>query len=73
MHDTVDKEWRHLDFCQHRTDLRARVPRVTCAEHEVLQVEVPWTGARSGSTLMMEGMILLLAAQMSVSAAARLG
>ena len=72
MHDTVDKEWRHLDFWQHRTDLRARVPRVICAEHGVLQVEVPWARAGSGFTLMMEGMILLLAQQMSVSAAARL-
>ena len=72
VHDTVDKEWRHLDFWQHRTDLRARVPRVTCAEHGVLQVEVPWARAGSGFTLMMEGMILLLAQQMSVSAAARL-
>lgn len=72
VHDTVDKEWRHLDFWQHRTDLRARVPRVTCAEHGVLQVEVPWARAGSGFTLMMEGMILLLAQQMSVSAAALL-
>jgi len=72
VHDTVDKEWRHLDFWQHRTDLRARVPRVTCAEHGVLQVEVHWARAGSGFTLMMEGMILLLAQQMSVSAAARL-
>ena len=72
VHDTVDKEWRHLDFWQHRTDLRARVPRVSCDEHGVLQVEVPWARAGSGFTLMMEGMILLLAEQMSVSAAARL-
>jgi hypothetical protein len=27
VHDTSEKEWRHLDFWQHRTDLRARVPR----------------------------------------------
>ena len=72
VHDTLDTEWRNFDFWQHRTDLRARVPRVTCAEHRVLQVEVPWARAGSGFTLMMEGMILLLAQQMSVSAAARL-
>lgn len=72
VHDTAEKEWRHLDFWQHRTDLRARVPRVSCAEHGVLQVEVPWARAGSGFTLMMEGLILLLAQQMSVSAAARL-
>ena len=72
VHDTAEKKWRHLDFCQHRTDLRARVARVSCAEHGVLQVEVPWARAGSGFTLMMEGLILLLAQLMSVSAAARL-
>jgi len=67
VHDTTDKEWRHLDFLQHRTDLRA-----SCAEHGVLQVEAPWARAGSGFTLMMEGLILLLAQQMSMSATARL-
>ena len=38
----------------------------------MLQVDVPWARAGSGFTLMMEAMILLLAQQMSVSAAARL-
>lgn len=70
--DTAEKRWRHLDFWQYRTELKARVPRVDCPEHGVLQVEVPWARAGSGFTLMMEGMILLLAQQMSVSAAARL-
>lgn len=72
VHDTVGKEWRNLDFWQHRTDLRARVPRVTCAEHGVQQVEVPWARAGSGFTLMMEAMILLLVRRMSVSTSARL-
>jgi zinc-finger of transposase IS204/IS1001/IS1096/IS1165 len=40
VHDTAEKAWRHLDFRQRRTDLRARVPRVSCAEHGVSQVEV---------------------------------
>jgi transposase len=71
-HDTAEKRWRHLDFWQHRTELQARVPRVACPEHGVLQVEVPWARAESGFTLMMEGMLLLLAEQMSVSAVARL-
>lgn len=68
----AEKEWRHLDFWQHRPDLRARVPLVSCAEHGVLQVEVLEARAGSGFTLVMEGLILLLAQQMSVSAAARL-
>lgn len=71
MHDTVEKKWRHLDFWQHRTELTARVPRVECGEHGVLQIRVPWARGGSGFTLMMEAMVMLLAQQMSVSAAAR--
>ncbi len=71
VHDTVTKKWRHLDFWQHRTELVARVPRIRCEEHGVLQAEVPWARPGSGFTLMMEAMILLLGQQMSVSAAAR--
>jgi len=70
VHDTRKKRWRHLDFWQHRTELSARVPRICCEEHGVLQVEVPWGRAGSGFTLMMEAMILLLARQMSFQAAA---
>jgi transposase len=70
VHDTVEKQWRHLDFWQHRTELTARVPRITCAEHGVLQSPVPWARPGSGFTLMMEAMILLLCQEMTVAAAA---
>lgn len=70
VHDTVEKHWRHLDFWQHRTELTARVPRVTCEEHGALLTEVPWARNGSGFTLMMEAMILLLCQQMPVKAAA---
>jgi transposase len=70
VHDTAQKKWRHLDFWQHRTELVARVPRIQCEEHGVLQAQVPWARPESGFTLMMEAMILLLCQQMTVSAAA---
>ncbi len=31
IHDHVERRWRHLDTCQFRTLLCARVPRVRCA------------------------------------------
>ena len=46
--------WRHLDTCQFKTFLRARVPRVECPEHGVLQVKVPWAEAKGRFTLLME-------------------
>ena len=69
VHDTSQKTWRHLDFWQHHTELAARVPRVVCEDHAVLQAEMPWARTGSGFTLMMEAMILLLCQQMPVTAA----
>ena len=42
------RSWRHLDHGEFLTWLHARVPRVSCPEHGVRQVQVPWAlpGAR---------------------------
>src|SRR5213593_2956788 len=47
-YDEREREWRHLDTCQYRTILVAKVPRTTCPAHGVRQAEVPWAepGAR---------------------------
>jgi len=58
------------DFCQHRTELIARVPRTFCPEHGVLLTGVPWAREGSGFTLMMEAVVFVLCQQMSVSAVA---
>ena len=72
VHDTVEKKWRHLNFWQHRTELVARVARISCQEHGVLQAEVPWARKCSGFTLMMEAMMLLMSEQMAVSNVAKM-
>src|SRR5689334_8385587 len=43
VYDSEVKRWRHLNFWQHATYLSARVPRIECPEHRVLQVETPWS------------------------------
>ena len=53
-----ERAWRHLDSCQFKTFLHARVPRVDCPEHGVLQVRVPWAEARSRFTLLMERFVI---------------
>jgi transposase len=70
-HDTVSHTWRHMDFWQHPTFLRARVPRVRCSEHGVRKAGVPWSRAGSGFTLLFEAMIMALCSHMPVSAVAR--
>ena len=46
---TAEQVWRHLDTCQCRTYVHARLPRTACKEHGVRQVVAPWAGPRSGS------------------------
>jgi transposase len=53
-----ERQWRHLDTCQFQTLLHARIPRVNCPEHGVVQVRVPWAEARSRFTLLMERLII---------------
>ena len=72
VHDTEQKTWRHLDFFQHQAYLTARVPRVTCPEHDVKQVEVPWARERSGFTLLFEALVMALVKEMPVAPVAAL-
>lgn len=53
-----ERTWRHLDTCQFRTLIHARVPRVDCGSHGVRTVKVPWAEARSRFTLLMERLII---------------
>lgn len=71
IHDTSLKEYRHLDFFEHKAYLTARVPRTSCPQHGVLKVSVPWARAGSGFTLLSEGLVLFLAPHMAVKHIAR--
>src|ERR1700679_3208628 len=55
---TVERVWRHLDSCQLKTYLHAKVPRTGCPEHGILKVKLPWAETRSRFTLLMERMII---------------
>ena len=73
VHDRTERAWRHLNFFQHKTFLRARQPRVNCPEHGVRTVEVPWARAGAGFTLLMEAFVLVLVqGGMTVAQAGRL-
>ena len=49
-----ERVWRHLDTCQFKTYLHARVLRVDCPTHGVRQVSVTWAEARSRFTALFE-------------------
>jgi len=53
-----ERTWRHLDTCQFQTYLHARIPRVDCPEHGVVNAAVPWAEAHGRFTVLMEAWII---------------
>ena len=71
IYDHRDREWRHLDTCQLQTRLHARVPRVECPTHGVLQSAVPWATPGSKFTLLLERLAIDWLREAAVTAVAR--
>ena len=53
-----ERQWRHLDTCQYRTVLHARVPRSDCKEHGPRVVRLPWAEPGSRFTLLFEAIAI---------------
>ena len=66
----AERVWRHLDSCQFLTFLHARPPRVSCPQHGVRQVRLPWADAGSRFTHLFEVLAIdvLLAANVKRAA-----
>lgn len=67
VHDTVERVWQHLNFFEHRTTLRARVPRIKPPGGGIKNVTLPWARPQSGFTLLMEAWLLTLAKLLPVT------
>ncbi len=65
-YDTCPQEWRHLNFFEHETYLKARVPRIECSDCGVVKTNVPWATPGSGFTLLMEAFIMSFASEMPI-------
>ena len=59
-HDTVEKEWRHLNFFEHPCYLHARVPRLKTDVSSIEMVQVPWARSNSGFTMLFEAFAMAL-------------
>lgn len=70
-YDHVERRWRHLDTCQFKTLLCARVPRVTCARHGVTTVRVPWAEPNARFTLLFERLAIAWLKEATPTAVAR--
>ena len=67
-----ERAWRHLDSCQFKTYLHARVPRVKCPTHGARQVKLPWAEAHSRFTLLFERLAIDVLKEASVRGAIRI-
>ncbi len=72
VYDTVDKQWRHLNFFEHECYLHARVPRLDITDTIKRQVNPPWSGLGNGFTLLFEALVLQLASHMPVHTVSRI-
>lgn len=73
VHDTLKREWRHLNCFQYQAYLQAKVPRVRCSAcGKTSQVAVPWARAGSGFTLLVEALLVTLCQAMPVRQVAQL-
>ena len=73
LHDhDEERTWRHLDSCQFKTVLHARIPRVRCDEHGVLQVRVPWADPGGRFTALFERWAIEVLHETSVEGGSRL-
>lgn len=72
VHDTQVKRWRHLNLFQYKVYLNARVPRVSCPEDGVHQVNLPWSREGSGFTLFFERLVMEFAQMMPVNSLAKM-
>jgi transposase len=67
-----ERTWRHLDSCQFKTYLHARVPRVKCPTHETRQVKLPWAEAYSRFKLLFERLAIDVLKEATVRGATRI-
>ena len=71
-YDTEEKEWRHLNFFEHRCYLHCRVPRIRMSDGKIRTVDVPWARPGSGFTLLFEAYTMkLIEGEMPVSSVAK--
>ena len=71
IHDHQERTWRHLDTCQFKTLVHARVPRLDCPAHGIRQLKVSWAEPGSRFTALMEALAIDWLRAASVSAVAK--
>ena len=71
IHDHQERSWRHLDTCQFRTLVHARVPRLNCPTHGIRQLAVPWAESGSRFTALFEALAIDWMREASIAGVAK--
>ena len=72
IHDYEERRWRHLDSCQFKTVIIARVPVVKCPTHGVQTVAVPWAEKYARFSRMFERLAIDVMQECSIRGACEL-
>jgi transposase len=72
IYDHVIRRWRHLDTCQMTTIIESDVPRVSCQDHGVKQIRVPWAESKSHFTALFEALVITWLKETSLTGVANL-
>ena len=72
VHDYEERRWRHLDSCQFKTIIVARVPSVRCLEHGSQTVAVPWAEKYTRFTRLFERLAIDVMLECSIRGACEL-
>lgn len=67
-----ERVWRHLDTCQFKTFLHARIPRVECPTHGVKQTKVSWAEEHSRFTALFERLAIMVLKETNVEGAGKI-
>lgn len=72
LHDHEERRWRHLDSCQFKTLIIARVPVVRCPDHGAQTVAVPWAEKYGRFTRLFERFAIAVLLECSIAGACKL-
>lgn len=67
VYDSSEKKWRHLSFFQYTCYLVVRVPRISCPDDGILQIDVPWARAGADFTFLFESFAMTLVRETPVN------
>jgi len=67
-----ERVWRHLDTCQFKTFLHARIPRVECPTHGVKQTRVSWAEQRARFTALFERLAIMVLKETNIEGAGKI-